>query len=415
MESGRAEPGRAERLTLEELAERAHLDVESARPYARRGVLEPDADGRFEPGDVHRLRLLAAFDEAGVPFDALVAAQQGGAITLDYYDQLHEPAAPSSSRTVAQLVASAGAAGDLIGPLFAAFGLAQPDPDARLSVDDETFVLEMANAVAAIGHRDLALRAIRLFAEAARRASDGALGVYADAVERLGEHVEALPAEEAFERLLSPWARIARAGPRLAGWLTTHHLSRAIDEYSVTTTEEVLERSGYIAERSGPPPAIAFVDLTGFTALAEERGDQSAAATALRLGDLAAELAPRHGGRVVKLLGDGVLARFPDVVSAVEASLELLRALPAAGLPTGHAGIHAGPLIARDGEVFGRTVNTAARIADATPDGHAYLTEELAPSLPPERFEAVPVGVVTLEGIGELRLVDIGRRNEPAG
>ena len=112
----------------------------------------------------------------------------------------------------------------------------------------------------------------------------------------------------------------------------------------------------------------------------------------------------------MKLLGDGVLVRFDDPVHAVEGSLDLLQALPAAGLPSAHAGVESGTLIARDGDIFGRTVNTAARIADTAPDGRLYLTERLARELATEGFELRPAGSVELQGIGPTALVDVTRR-----
>ena len=157
------------------------------------------------------------------------------------------------------------------------------------------------------------------------------------------------------------------------------------------------------------PPAVAFVDLTGFTRLTEERGDEAAAALALRLGDLTMDTARIHGGRVVKLLGDGVLIRFDDATTAVDATLELLAAMPGAGLPTGHAGVASGPLIVRDGDVFGRTVNLAARISDAAPDGRLWVTADVAAALPDGRFVAGEATGRRLQGIGAVSLVDVVR------
>ncbi|HEY6569697.1 MAG TPA: adenylate/guanylate cyclase domain-containing protein, partial [Candidatus Limnocylindrales bacterium] len=187
------------------------------------------------------------------------------------------------------------------------------------------------------------------------------------------------------------------------------HLSRAIDEYSMAESERILEQAGYVEARLETPPAVAFVDLTGFTRLSEELGDEAAAALALRLGDVTVETVRGHGGRVVKLLGDGVLIRFGDVATAVEATLELLDALPAAGLPTGHAGVASGPLIVRDGDIFGRTVNLAARISDAAPDGHLWVTEAVAVALPADRFVVEPADGGVLQGIGRVELRDVVR------
>src|SRR6185369_12842901 len=112
--------------------------------------------------------------------------------------------------------------------------------------------------------------------------------------------------------------------------------SRAIDDYSIQATEQVLADTGYVPERPAVEPAVAFLDLTGFTSLTLERGDKIAAETAMRLADLASQAVAPHQGRLVKLLGDGVLMHFPDVVGAVEAAFQLMDRLAAADLPLGH-------------------------------------------------------------------------------
>jgi class 3 adenylate cyclase len=291
--------------------------------------------------------------------------------------------------------------------LFAAFGLAEPEPGARLSAADEALIADLLDIVVATGEPALALRAVRTFGEGARRAADGALGVYGEAAAQLGDDLVGLPVDDAFDRLLRPWARFARRSSELAAWLAGRHLTRAIDEYSVMQTEQILETRGFVAARLEAPPAVAFVDLTGFTRYTEEHGDEVAAGIALRLGDVTTETVAPFGGRVVKLLGDGVLVRFSDAAAAVGATLMLLAALPAAGLPSGHAGVAAGPLIVREGDVFGRTVNLAARISDVAPDGHVYVPATVAAELPAGRFETHPVDAAQLQGIGLVALVDV--------
>ncbi len=129
----------------------------------------------------------------------------------------------------------------------------------------------------------------------------------------------------------------------------------------------------------------------------------------MRLGELTTDAVRLHGGRVVKLLGDGVLVRFDNVSAAAEATLDLLTTLPEADLPSGHAGLTSGPLIVRDGDIFGRTVNMAARVADATPDGHMYAPESVGAMLPPDRFHLRPAGASLLQGIGRVALLDVVR------
>ena len=402
-------PGGPPRLSTDDLALRLGVGRERVAELADAGAIEADEDGWFDTGDVHRVRLLLAFETAGVPIEALLRASRAGRISLRYYDQLHPPPGPLSARSYAEFAASLGADAAHLSQLFAAFGLAEPEPDTQLTVEDERVVAMMAETVGATGQPDLALRATRLFGDGAQRAADGALGVYGEAVGRFDGDVQGLPVDAVFERLLQPWARFARESTTLAAWLAGHHLRRAIDDYSVTQTERILEEAGYVAARAGILPAIAFVDLTGFTRLTEERGDDVAAATALRLGDVTVDTVRSHGGRIVKLLGDGVLVRFDDAVAAIDGSLDLLAALPASGLPSAHAGVASGPLIARDGDVFGRTVNLAARIADATPDGRLYVPEGLASTLAPGRFVLTPAAGAYLPGIGGVDLVDVAR------
>ena len=402
------------RLSAAELARRLGVETTWVDRLAAAGAIEPADDGTYDPGDVHRVRLLLAFEESGVPLDVLIEASAAGRISLRYYDELHQPPTALTGRTYEAFALSRGDRGALLPQLFAAFGIAEPDGDVELSTDDESVLADCLDALAATGEPDLVLRAIRMFGEGLRRAADAALGIYAEAVSRTGEDLAGLPVDEAFNRVLRPWARFARNSVDLTSWLTRRHMSRAIDDYSIVESERILEASGFLESRRSLPPAVAFVDLTGFTRLTQEIGDEAAAALALRLGDVAVETIRPHDGRLVKLLGDGVLIRFADVSSAVTATLDLLEALPRSGLPTGHAGIATGSLVSRDGDVFGRTVNLAARIADAAPDGHLWVTREVRDALPQEAFALGEVTGVSLQGIDALTLTDVARRALPA-
>jgi class 3 adenylate cyclase len=398
-----------EHLSVEALAARTGTSVERIAELTRRGVLTTSAAGVHEPGDIHRIRAIDAFEEAGVPLDALVAAQQIGRVDFAYYDELHQPPGEPSSRTYDEFRAALGAGGDQLSGLFAALGLAEPDGVARLDVEDESLLADLVASIAATGQPDLAVRVVRLYGEAIRTASEGALEIYGEAAGRLGSELAGLPPAAEYERLFVPWSRIARTAPALASWLTARHISHAIDAYSVDATEAILADQGLVPERAATAPGVAFVDLTGFTRLSVERGDEAAAGIALRLGELARTTAQRHDGRLVKLLGDGVLLRLPDAHRAVTAVLDLLDSLAEAGLPAGHAGIHAGPLIEREGDVFGRSVNLAARISDAAPSGEVYVTAEVAERLGAGPWRVEAVGAAELQGVGRVELLRVVR------
>ena len=85
------------------------------------------------------------------------------------------------------------------------------------------------------------------------------------------------------------------------------------------------------------------------------------------------------------------------------ATLELITAIREAGLPPGHAGISAGPVVARDGDYFGHTVNLAARLSGAAEAGIALATLEVVEAVgqddPDARF--APVGELVLKNVGQ--------------
>jgi hypothetical protein len=64
-----------------------------------------------------------------------------------------------------------------------------------------------------------------------------------------------------------------------------------------------------------------------------------------------------YGGRAIRWLGDGGLLLFHDAGTAARAALEMSERAPVAGLPPTHIGIQAGPVVFRDGDVYGRTTS----------------------------------------------------------
>jgi adenylate cyclase len=142
-----------------------------------------------------------------------------------------------------------------------------------------------------------------------------------------------------------------------------------------------------------------FADLTGYTRLTEEAGDEVAAQVSLTLAQLVSEIAARHQGEVVKMLGDGVHFHFRDPGDAVRASLEIVEDVSPNGLPPAHIGVNAGPMIYDEGDYFGRTVNIAARIASQAGAGQVFVGEDLLHSVSPKGFRVVEVGEFELKGI----------------
>jgi class 3 adenylate cyclase len=153
-------------------------------------------------------------------------------------------------------------------------------------------------------------------------------------------------------------------------------------------------------ERVPRPPAICFVDLTGYTQLTEERGDEVAARVAGRLAWLVNDVARSRGGRPVRWLGDGLFP-FREPWMAVIAGLDMVERAPAVDLPPAHVGIHTGPVISQDGDVYGRTVNVAARIASYAQAGQVVVSEETAHRSDRHALRFEPLGAVDLKGVAK--------------
>jgi class 3 adenylate cyclase len=122
-------------------------------------------------------------------------------------------------------------------------------------------------------------------------------------------------------------------------------------------------------------PTICFLDITGYTRLTQEHGDQAAAELAETLARLVKRSSVKHGGRPVKWLGDGVMFWFRDPGPAVVAALEMVDGVVAAGLPPAHVGLHSGPVIIQEGDYYGATVNLASRIAEYARPGEVLVSQ----------------------------------------
>jgi class 3 adenylate cyclase len=193
-------------------------------------------------------------------------------------------------------------------------------------------------------------------------------------------------------------------------------VERTLQERIVNAVEGLLVQADRMPPTPARPPALAFIDLSGYASLTEERGDEVAAAAAARLQEVA-EAATRHGGgRVVKLLGDGVMLRFDDAATAIGVTLDTIDAIAAAGLPPGHAGVAAGRVVVRDGDVFGRVVNLAARIAAEAGPGETVVEEGVVVALPRGTASFEPIGRVALKGFADPVAVWKARRPDgPSG
>jgi adenylate cyclase len=144
--------------------------------------------------------------------------------------------------------------------------------------------------------------------------------------------------------------------------------------------------------------AIVFADLRGSTALFESLGNTEATAVVTQCVAMLGGVVKRRRGRVIKTLGDGLMAVFAAALDAVEAAddmhhaLELwcagetgkadLRPLSVQGLRL-QVGVDHGDVVEMGGDVFGDAVNVAARLLDHAGDNETLVTSNVVDALRP--------------------------------
>ena len=391
-------------LSLSELADEAGVEPALVQRLIEVGEIRPLPDGQFDARDGVILGTVRAMLAAGIELDDLVWAIETGRFGMSVIGRLFTDPAPRVG-THADLVETMGPLAGRIEPVHAALGLAAPAADTPLRADEAETIRDFVRVWGSVDPTGTAdVRVARLVGEGVRRIAEAWLDQW-DEHARPSSTSQGAPATGLSDGPPAPednpTVQLSQVARGLIVWAFERAFERALRERIINLTETILISADRMPARPERPPAIAFVDLSGYTSMTLELGDEHAVAAAERLRELAEQAAAADDGRVVKLLGDGVLLRFDDRASALRATLWLVDAVTDAGLPPVHAGIAAGTVIMREGDVFGRTVNLASRMAASAGAGEVLVEEGVIVALPrgTARFEAI--GRRELRGFNE--------------
>lgn len=133
---------------------------------------------------------------------------------------------------------------------------------------------------------------------------------------------------------------------------------------------------------------VLFADLRGSTGLYESLGNAAAATVVTQSVTLVGQMVDDYGGRVVKTLGDGLMAVFEVAQDAVDAADEMRDALERVGQSQPRVGrrvpalklqigMSYGEVVELQGDCFGDAVNVAARLLDSAGDNETLVTEQV--------------------------------------
>ncbi|MBL0373487.1 hypothetical protein JJB09_15760 [Rhizobium sp. KVB221] len=153
---------------------------------------------------------------------------------------------------------------------------------------------------------------------------------------------------------------------------------------------------------------VAFVDIAGFSAIADVYGDASAIYT-LELFENMVGTSLEGYQPPIKWIGDEAMLAFPAPDMAIQALGALLQACRnESGLPLTRAGVNHGPIIRRDHDIFGSTVNIAARVAARASPGQLLATRPIAEAAQAGGILVKTIGPAALRSVaGEVDLFEI--------
>lgn len=152
---------------------------------------------------------------------------------------------------------------------------------------------------------------------------------------------------------------------------------------------------------------VVFADLVGSTSLFERLGDEAASRFVTQLVSMLSEIFGQHQGRVVKVLGDGLFVLFQHEGAALAACIQVQNHLLEKQIRPGDSGapvelqigIDSGEVVEIEGDCFGDTVNSAARLADLAGASQILTTENVWNAIfPVQRAALRSMGPMYLRG-----------------
>ena len=150
--------------------------------------------------------------------------------------------------------------------------------------------------------------------------------------------------------------------------------------------------------------AVGFADLVSFTRLSRQLSEEELAGLVSVFEANAADTVAYGGGRLIKTLGDEIMFAADSPARAARIALDLLALMRRTeAVPELRIGVAYGHVVQRNGDIYGTTVNLAARLTAMAEPDQIVIDPELAAALVGDpAFEVAPIGVRMIRGLGEV-------------
>jgi adenylate cyclase len=151
---------------------------------------------------------------------------------------------------------------------------------------------------------------------------------------------------------------------------------------------------------AGAAATVAFIDLAGFSAIADVYGDAAAIDVLEIFENMVRDTLGGH--EPIKWIGDEAMLSFPEPEIAIQALGTLLQACrKEPRLPLTRAGLNHGSVIRRGNDLFGSTVNIAARIAALAAPGQLLATQSIAETAAAKGILVHDLGKMALRSVAD--------------
>ncbi len=155
-----------------------------------------------------------------------------------------------------------------------------------------------------------------------------------------------------------------------------------------------------------PVTAVGFADIVGFTTISQQLDGKSLAAVVDRFETIAYDTVAAMGGRVIKTIGDEVMFAIEGAREGVDVAMALAETYGEDdALGDVRVGLAAGPVLEKDGDLYGPVVNLASRIVELAYPGTVVVSPEVAEAVEAdEDYELRGLRRQTIRGVGRVKL-----------
>lgn len=363
------------------------------------GIIGRKTDYVLEDAD--RICVALALHEAGIPLDTLAKAIRNKVFALDFAAQIMFDPVYLSTTSMARELDGSDVTPIALNNLRAAAGLPRLSTEQVLREDDVE-LLKLIVECRRLGISDLAMtRVLRAFGQSTYRVVETMRDLFRSEVEERMLNA-GIPHAQMLGAAAAKRLELQRIGFRVLFMLQRRLLEESVFDNIVSRIQDALCESGLETGPDVDLPTVAFADLCGFTELTHELGDKTAAEQSARFEAFAQQIVSHVGGRLVKVLGDGVMVLFPEPTAALTACLTLVESAEEHGLLPVRVGLVTGQVVPRDGDIFGQTVNLAARITSVANPAQVVVSESAMAAVAtsnPEMFSFAALEPTVLKGL----------------